>query len=162
LEDEMIMLKEFDRGDWGGMYRIARAYEPFAESVTPEQFNLVVARQEGWLVADGDELAGYVSLSDFRPLHSVILHATIRPEYHSRWITKSVLGTVFGHLFHPDRLDLVKVYSYAVYGVTYAAAKALDQMGFKRIGVDRKGLMVGGQCYDTIRYEMLREECPYV
>jgi RimJ/RimL family protein N-acetyltransferase len=156
-------MRFFTEEDKGVMFRLAKAHEPFTEHVTPDMFLARIADQEGWIFEDDGQLVGYLTLSTFQPLHSALIHATIRPEYRGLWIGMSNLRAVFGHLFNGDCLDLEKVYAYAVVGETYPAAKLLDSLGFQREGLDRRGLkLVDGRVFDLVRYGMLREECPWI
>lgn len=149
---------------------IIQQYEPFAEKVTMEQMVGALRVQEGWSIWDSDSdstssrCIGYVSLSNFRILHSVTIHATIHPDYHKKWIrSKRLLHFLFNYLFGEDGLSLIKVYSYAVPFRTYRAAKLLDALGFQREGIDRwGGITPTGELYDIVRYGMLKSECKWL
>jgi len=159
----MIELRPFTRNDIPAMFKIAKEHEPFAEFVGPEQAVASLLRQEGWVFCENGVVVGHVTLSDFRVLHSVLLHATIIPACRGKCISARALRTIFGRLFDPDSLDLVKVYAYAVMGKTYQAARTLDDLGFSREGVDRHGLVLpDGRMFDILKYAMLREECPWI
>ena len=137
--------------------------EPFSKGLSMEQLSLVLSRSEGWAVMDGNAVIGAISLSAFRPLHSVMLNATITRAYHGSWLSLRVLRQVYEHLFSPDGLDLRKVYSYAIPWKTFDAAKLLTDMGFRVWGVDKAGGMApDGECFDVVGYEMLREDCPWI
>lgn len=160
----MSGIRELTVNDLPELYPIIVENEPFMENIG---YDLVVREfknREGWaIINDDNQIVGCITVSDFVPLLKATLHVCISKEYRGTWATLHVLRTIFGHMFRPDRLCLRKVYGYAIPYVTYDAAKFLTDMGFRVWGIDsRGGMTLDGKYYDIIRYEMLREECPWI
>jgi RimJ/RimL family protein N-acetyltransferase len=159
----MPYLKPLSPNDYALLYPIITANEPFAEKTSLQAMVLALAQQEGWTVWDGDKIIGVISLSNFRVLHSVMIHVVLDKAYIRKWASRQMVRQVFHYLFSPDLLDLVKVYSYAIPGVTTDVERQLEQLGFKEEGIDRKGFVApNGECFDMVNYSMLKEECKWI
>jgi RimJ/RimL family protein N-acetyltransferase len=170
-----IILKELNTDHMPLIYDIIRREQPFSAGLIPQQFAEMYNGCEGWVVIDQSLLTqdtqtftlgivGVVMLTNFQPLHCATMHAVIDHNYHGKWLNKEIIRDVFRYLFLD--LQLIKVRSYVIYGVTYRAAKALDSLGFKREGIDRRGCIVwDGKSYtpyDIVNYGLLREECRWL
>ena len=48
----------------------------------------------GWVLFDENRLIGCVSLSNYCPNSDIVIHATIYPEYHGKWINRKLLKEI--------------------------------------------------------------------
>jgi len=156
-------LRELTREDYRVLVPIFKQELPFGDKLRDERILADLSASEGWAVVDSDsgEVVGAVTINGLCPLHYCTIHAAIKREYWGAWRSEQDLRMVYRHLF--VTLDLVKVKSYAIYGVTYHAAKCLDSMGFKVEGIDRcGGRTPDGKVFDVVLYGLLREECKWI
>ena len=145
------------------LYPIAVREEIAGQHLSPADFASMYSAREGWTLTKNGKVIGAITLSNFRPLHSVILHTMVDSAHHSRWANRTLLRQAFGYVFGDNGLGLRKLYAYAIMGRTYKAAKMLTALGFRVIGLDTcGGVALDGAFYDVINYEMMREDCRWM
>lgn len=143
------------------LYDIAMRAEPYSSDIDFEQFAKIMSKRQGFVVvaASGD-LAGCVSFSDYVPEAGILIHCAIDAKYQKRWVTKKILKTVWGYVF--DTLNLPRVSSYCIKGLSENAGEFLLRIGFKQEGIIRKGFRHLDGLHDVMLFGMLREECKWV
>jgi RimJ/RimL family protein N-acetyltransferase len=163
MDSESAHLKIFCSDDFPLLHPILVREEPFGKSVTLNQMHVIFAGHEGWTIWSGNRLVGAITLSNFRMLHSVVVHAVVDRELHGRWATRRILKQMFNYVFGDNYLCLHKLYAFAIPHHTYQAAKLLTDLGFTVWGVDKcGGVAPDGSHYDVINYELLREDCKWI
>lgn len=156
----MVKIIELQPDHINSLYDVCLEAEGNGAGMTLLAFISMMNQREGWAIFNNDKLIGSITLSDFVPKLDIILHCSILKEYHGRWLNRKILNTVYGRIF--NELELPKVSSYSISGVTDKAEKLLKAMGFEQDGKLRKGAMVSGEYYPLKIFTMLREECRWI
>lgn len=139
-----------------GLYDVTKALE-FSGCSDFDQFVSRFENMTGFVVvADDGKLAGCISFDSYVPSLDVMIHIFIGKEYRGQWRTGEIAKQVFDYLF--DTLMLPRASCVSFPGLTDAAAKMIDSLGFKLEGIKRKGLLYEGQYYDVRMYGLLKEE----
>ena len=121
---------------------------------TTQEFIDEFSSYGGWAVIHKDKVIGYIILSGHIPYFDVAVHCSVLPEYHSKWMTRTIYKTVFNHVF--DELKLPRCSSWLFEG--YSNPTFLERLGFKHEGTRRNGYMVGTKLVDVQSYGMLPDE----
>lgn len=142
------------------LYPIIRKADPFSDAMSIELMATKYMTCEGWLIKEDKKIIGAISMTNFRPLHSAAIHVAIDPSYHGKWVNRNILREIGTYVFVD--LDLVKLYSIAVPGITEGAAKMLTGLNFKPIGFDESGgILPDGSMCDIINFALKREDCKW-
>ena len=142
------------------LYRACCAAENIQDEVTLFDFKGIMLQREGWSVISGDTIIGCVSYSNYAPGLDIILHSFVHPAFHGKWLSRSMLRTIFEKPFL--HLGLDRVTGYSISGETDKAGRLLEHLGFTQEGVIRKGASKHGRKFDLVLYGMLREECRWL
>lgn len=143
------------------LFRILLIAEPYHEpDMTMEHFKMVTNRRTAWTVRSEDRIIGCVSYGEYMPGVDITLHVYIDPEFHGRWMSRSVLRTGFRFPF--ISLDLPRVSGFCLVGLSDHAGNSLERLGFAPEGVRRKACMVMNKLWDVKLFGMLREECRWL
>ena len=119
------------------------------------QLDSVLLQREGFvLVANNGKLVGAIMISDYTPGSDAIVHCSVLPEYHRRWLTRSIYKQVFDFVF--DTMGLDRCTGYVIDGLTPEGFH--ERLGFKYVGRLRRLIMAKGEKRDLIMYDMLKEE----
>ena len=113
------------------------------------------SQREGFVLENkGGEVIGHITVSDYIPLLEAIIHASVLPEYKSRWLTKSIYKRVFDFVFND--LECRRAVGRAFAG--YTDLHFHQRLGFTLEGILRDGLLIRGQYSDILIYSMLPSE----
>ena len=145
-----------------GFYEVAKAEEPFAAEMAPTlaHFRAGMGGLEGFALLDGETVVGGITFTAHVPLVDVLIHAVVSRKARGRWLTREVLGTVFGYCF--TDLELPRVSAYALPGLTAEAEWLLLKMGFRLEGVKEAAALLPDGYHDVILFGMLRSRCPWI
>lgn len=124
------------------------------------EFRKMMNKREGWVFEEDGKLIGAVTLSDYEEGLNVIIHATINPEYHGRWLKKDEIYEVFTYCF--CELMVERVTGMSVPGVSDDAGKLLLAFGFQKEGIMRNACRMNGRLHDVVLYGFLRDECRWI
>lgn len=113
------------------------------------------SQREGFVLLNSqDKVVGHVTFSDYAVRLDVIIHCSVLPEYHSRWLTKSIYKQVFDNVF--DELQCVRASGWAIEGLTDLTFH--ERLGFQKEGIYRNGLRIRDKYYNIHRFGMLAHE----
>jgi RimJ/RimL family protein N-acetyltransferase len=160
MVDEMRTLTPLNPSHYPVLYEIAKAHDPSCRAESLDHYINIMEHQDGWVVANGDEIIGCISFSDYKPDLDVIAHCFMHSDWHGRWITEEILKTYFGYAF--NELNVRRVSTFSIVGRTDKAAMFIMSLGFRMEGVVRKVALYGGEYHDVAIFGMLREECRWV
>jgi RimJ/RimL family protein N-acetyltransferase len=119
-------------------------------------FDAILATREGFVLMDSQgRIKGAITYSDYRPGDDIIVHCTVHPDSHSRWLTKQIYKQVFDHVF--VTLDLPRCSGYRISG-TGTPDTFHRRLGFKHEGIVRVSVRVQDERRDVHLYGMLRNE----
>lgn len=156
----MSWLVEMAPSHYRELYDVLKEHDPTFDADSFEQFACIFSSLSGWSVVEGDKVIGMIALSHHTPGHDIMIHFCVDPEYRGRWVTRSILRTLFGHIF--GTLELVRATTLLVVGLNdESLRKVTEHLGFKAEGLTRKGIKIKGQFMDVITFGMLREECKW-
>lgn len=156
-----MKMRPLVEADYPALWEIVQVEEPFADRLIYDEFVRAMRIREGFTVLNNTgEIVGYVAFSCFIPGCAITLNATIKKEFHGRWLNRQILWQMFDFPF--NKLGLVRVSSFAFEGVTERAARGLMQIGFIWEGRSRKAFKVAGNFYNVLHFGMLREECRWI
>ena len=146
-------------------YEVAKAEEPFAAEMAPTLAHFraslsQVGGLDGFALLDGEALIGGVTFTAHVPLVDVLIHAVVSRKARGRWLTREVLGAVFGYCF--TDLELPRVSAYALPGLTAEAEWLLLKMGFRLEGVKEAAALLPDGYHDVLLFGMLRSRCPWI
>ena len=145
-----------------GFYAVAKAEEPFAEDMAPTlaHFRAGMGALEGFALLDGETVVGGITFTSHVPLVDVLIHAVVSKRLKGRWLTREILGTVFGYCF--TDLELPRVSAYALPGLTADAEWLLLKMGFRLEGVKECAALLPDGYHDVLLFGMLKGRCPWL
>lgn len=156
----MSRLVEMNSSHYRELYDVLKEHDPTFDADSFEQFASIFDALSGWVVVENEKVVGMIALSHHTPSHNIMIHFCVAPELRGRWVTRSVLRTLFGHVF--GALGLVRATTLLIVGINdESLAKVTEHLGFKMEGIVRKGIKVKGQFMDVITFGMLREECKW-
>jgi RimJ/RimL family protein N-acetyltransferase len=147
-------------------YAVAKAEEPFAAQMAPTlaHFRATIAGAgglEGFALLTGDdEVVGGVTFTAHVPLVDVLIHAAVSKRVRGRWLTREVLGIVFGYCF--TDLELPRVSAYSIPGLHAESEWVLTKMGFRLEGVKQCASLLPDGYHDVWLFGMLRASCPWI
>ena len=157
----MAKLVDLKPEHYQDLYRVVMISEPYMSVFSFTQFaSAMRTKYEGWVVVDNDLVIGSVLYSDFSPQLDILLHVTIDPRCHGRWVTRGMLRQAFDVPF--NTLMLPRVSGYCVVGVSDYTGLMLQRLGFKEEGIKRKSTIIGDNIRDVKIFGMLREECRWI
>lgn len=142
------------------IYEIAMSSEPWTTGMSFEQFVSVMQKREGYVLVHQDKVIGCISFSDYSPLSSILIHATIETRHQKKWATKNILKQIFQYVF--DTLELPRLSGISIVGMSDSAGEFLIKLGFKEEGIIRKGLRLPDGYYNLKMFGMLKEECKFI
>jgi RimJ/RimL family protein N-acetyltransferase len=149
-----VRLEKYEYRHNAELFEVAKLSEPW-HKYHRAQFDAAFAAREGFvLVANDGALAGCIMVSDYFPGVDAMVHCTVAPEYHTRWLTKSIYKEVFDFVF--VTLDLHRCGGYVIDGMTPQGFH--ERLGFKQVGIMRQLITIEGEKHDLILYDMLKEE----
>jgi RimJ/RimL family protein N-acetyltransferase len=148
-----------------GFYEVAKAEEPFAAEMAPTLAHFRATIQgagglDGFALMNGDELVGGVTFTAHVPLVDVLIHAVVSKRVRGRWLTREILGTVFGYCF--TDLELPRVSAYALPGLNAESEWLLLKMGFRLEGVKECAALLPDGYHDVCLFGMLKGRCPWL
>lgn len=156
----MSYLEEMRPDHYPALYEILREHDPTFDADSYDQFVCIFNGLSGWTVMKGGKVIGMIALSHHTPGHNIMVHFFVDPECRGRWVTRSILRTLFGHIF--GTLGLVRATTLLVVGFNdESLRKVTEHLGFTAEGKTRKGIKIKGQFMDVITFGMLREECKW-
>ena len=117
-------------------------------------FDASLAGREGFVVVSGGKIAGCITFSDYNPDADITIHCSIHPEYHKRWLTKTIYKQVFDFPF--VTLGLKRCSGYIISGCTPIGFH--ERLGFKEEGIRRQAVVINGTPRDIYLYGMLESE----
>lgn len=136
------------------LYDICNTTDPWAERSIKEH-NEFFSSCGGWVIKHKDKVVGYIVLMNHRPYMDIAVHCSVLPEYHGKWMTKSIYKHVFNHIF--EELKVPRCSSWRIGELSNKTF--LDRLGFKAEGTIRKGFITSdGIWHDVYLYGMLPEE----
>src|SRR6266540_2683126 len=98
------------------LYPIYQQSEPWAEH-TRITFDSQMSTAEGFTLVNGDgKICGAIMFSQYRPGSDIVIHCSVHPDYHKRWLTKEIYKRVFSYVF--DYLELPRCSGFAIDGLT--------------------------------------------
>lgn len=156
---KLIPLKE---EHYRALFKVVQIAEPFGDPATFDEFFEAMESRTGFVVcnAEGDVI-GSVTYDNYVPSVDIVLHVTVLPEFHGRWINRSILKQTFSYPFID--LDLRRLSGFSIKGVTDKGGETLERLGFQPEGNKREGVLLSdGKYHDLILYGMLREECKWL
>ena len=151
----MVELIPLERKHYAALAAIQQQAEPYV-TVSPVTFGSIMSKREGFTLVDQGEPVGCVSFSDHEPLSNIIIHAFIRPDYRSRWLSRTILKQV--HDFPFVDLNLPRVTGISIVGLTLHNDTLLTTCGFLHEGTMRQATRINGTLHDVRLYGLLREE----
>ncbi|MFA5377094.1 MAG: GNAT family protein [Dehalococcoidia bacterium] len=155
------ILKPLDRADFEGLYKIVVEEEPFGNAITFEHFKLKMYNRDGWTFWKRDALIGALTLFDFEPFLNMSVHAVVDKRYKRRWVNRAMLKQMFSYAFKD--LELRRLSSFWILGLTDDAGKLLYDLGFEIEGITRRGFRdPNGNFHDVANFGMLSEECKWM
>jgi RimJ/RimL family protein N-acetyltransferase len=147
--------------------RVPRAFDtPDAEEWLLERGEMAAEGSGlGWAVADpaDDRLVGYVGAGDISAGRGAELGWWTHPDARGRGVTTEACGLVVRHCFRPDGAGGLGLQRLHVdVGVGNAASiRVAEANGFRRVGLERRGLLLGdGSLTDRVVLDLLAEEVP--
>jgi RimJ/RimL family protein N-acetyltransferase len=153
----MKYLKPLHYDDYPAIFEIVKAEEPFSGDITFDKMKMELIQSDGWTVWDDDLLIGAFILSNFLPFHNVMLNVVINKEHQKKLLNLNMLKQGFFYIFNV--LNVRRISSYAIPGVTDEAAKNLYRLGFDLEGFTPcGGMRPSGEFYNVANYGMLREK----
>ena len=121
---------------------------------TDDEFFAVFSQFTGWAIIHEGLVVGYIVLSDYKPYRDVSVHVSVLPEYHRRWLTRSIYNEVFGFIFEYLRVPRCSSWTFGSMG----APEFLKRLGFKYEGTVRSSYIHRGEWIDTHLFGMLPNE----
>jgi RimJ/RimL family protein N-acetyltransferase len=106
-------------------------------------------------VFSDSEIIGTISFSEYPEVDCPVMHVTVVPEFHGRWINRSIAKTIAEYFF--KELGLPKAACISIEGVTVKAGETAKRLGFKATGRDF--------FVNDVRvrvYEMTKDECRWL
>ncbi len=156
-----MYLKPLKEEDYRQLFEVSKKSEPFAKYLIYDQYAEVMRKQEGFTVRNTEgDIVGSVTFSDFIPTVDMVLHTTILPKYHGWWLTRKMLKQIFSFPF--VYLDLPRLSSYSIGGLTDVGGYTLERVGFTCEGVRRNLAKLNGSYHDLVLYGMMREDCRWL
>jgi len=155
-----MKLETMTKEHYKDIYDIAISSEPWTTGMTLEQFTAPMQKREGYVLIHKDKVIGCVSFSDYTPLSSILIHATIDTKYQGKWATKNILKQIFQYVF--EILELPRLSGISIVGMSDKAGEFLLRLGFKEEGCIRKGMRLTNGYYDLKMFGMLKEECKFI
>jgi RimJ/RimL family protein N-acetyltransferase len=142
------------------LYEVLREHDPTFDVDSYDQFVCIFNGLSGWTVMRDGMVIGMIALSHHTPGHDIMIHFCVDPGHRGRWVTRTALKTLFGHIF--TTLGLVRATTLLVVGLNDEALRRVtEHLGFRAEGKTRKGIKIKGQFMDVITFGMLREECKW-
>ena len=105
------------------------------------------------------KLVGLISFSDYFPGVSVMIHMVFDPE-HKEAMNRRVIRHIFDYAF--NKLNVHRVNTYSIKGVTDGVVKFIKRVGFVREGCLREAVELADGLFDLILYGMLRKDCQWL
>lgn len=140
---------------YGELMEVAKLAEPWM-FIHRASFDSIMSGREGFVLIDAaGSVQGAVTFSDYRPADDIIVHCSVHPEYHRRWLTKEIYRQVFDYVF--VTLELHRCSGFRIDG-TGTPETFHERLGFKLEGVVRQGVRVQGERRDIYLYGMLKDE----
>lgn len=137
------------------LMEIVKVSEPWMY-VHRAAFDAILATREGFVLIDSlGRVKGAITYSDYRPGTDIIVHCTVHPDSHRKWLTKKIYQTVFDHVF--VTLNLPRCSGYRISG-TGTPDTFHERLGFKLEGVIRQGVKVKDKLQNVNLYGLLRDE----
>ncbi|MFZ4856135.1 MAG: GNAT family N-acetyltransferase [Desulfuromonadaceae bacterium] len=119
-------------------------------------FDAILGGREGFVLVDAaGRIKGAITYSDYRPGVDVIVHCTVHPDCHRKWLTKKIYTQVFDHVF--VTLGLHRCSGHRVSG-TLTPDTFHERLGFVHEGTIRQGARIQGELQDVFIYGMLKED----
>lgn len=154
-----MRLEVMESKHYKALYEIQQRAKPNRFNAGYDEFVSLMEERQGYVVVANDgRLAGYICFSDYDPGLNILIHCTIDPEFQGRWaIKRDMYRDVFSYPF--VTLDLPRVSSYSIEGVTDKAGRFLEGLGFKLEGIIRNGAKGQDGALCNVRlYGLLKEE----
>ena len=113
------------------------------------------SQREGFVVVNNkNEIVGHITFSDYIVKLEVTIHCSILPEYHKRWLTRSIYKECFDYVF--NELECVRASGFAIEGINDLTFH--QRLGFSWEGCYRMGFRHWDKYYNLHRYGMLSHE----
>lgn len=149
-----MRLEKYEYRHNAELFEVMKISEPWA-NYHRAQFDAVMQKREGFVLVDNEgKIAGCIVISDFYPGIDAMVHCSVLPKYHRRWLTRSIYKQVFDYIF--ETLGLDRCSGYIVDGMTPRWFH--ERLGFKYVGCQRKLFPVNGVKKDVFIFDMLKEE----
>jgi len=142
------------------LFHIVSEYEPGGSSLSYDMVAFTFRNQEGFVIVNDDKVIGYLTLSHITPLCDAILHNVVKTEYRGKWMTRDIIKKIFDFIF--NTLELQRVSSFSIIGITDEVDNVLEKLGFVQEGIKRNIHKLNGNYYDVKLYGMLRSECKWI
>jgi RimJ/RimL family protein N-acetyltransferase len=155
----VIDIIPISRKDYPALFKLAKEIEPYKDFRYYDHFCQEMDNRYGFGYWDGVDLIGYILYSDFIPCVSVVMHAGFRADRRdgmSRRVIKQALGYAF------NDLDVHRIASYSIDGVTDEVSKFLLGIGFRDEGSMRGAVKFSQDRFDLTVYGMLKDECVWI
>lgn len=135
------------------LYDITMITDTWVTRTIPE-FMDTFSRYGGWAIKHNNIVVGYIALMNHIPNRDIVIHCSVLPEYHTKWLTKSIYTTVFNYIF--DELKVARCSSWTI--EKFKNGNFLERLGFTHEGTVRKGFAINGKLVDLFGYGMLPDE----
>lgn len=151
-----MTMKQLHDAYFPALYAIMKLSPADAAGQTYGQFYRAMKERTGFIIIDRERIVGAVTFSDLVEGSDVVIHALIHPDYHNRWITKSMCKIILHYPF--SVLKATRISAPICVNFHPEAAKLVERLGFVEEGVLRKRLPVNGELYDIKLFGMLHED----
>jgi len=149
-----MKLADIEHKHFQSLFEITSICEPWW-GLDRNTCDRLFSQREGFvLLNNNQEVVGHVTFSDYGPKMDVMIHCSVLPEYHTKWLTKSIYKQVFDRVFID--LECVRASGWAAVGLNDLTFH--ERLGFKIEGIHRKSLRIHNKYYDVLKFGMLAEE----
>ena len=136
------------------LYPVYCAAEPW-NGYDRINFDSQLSGKEGFTLVDHNgNLCGAIMFDMYRPGDDIVIHCSVHPDYHKRWLTRTIYKQVFGYCF--DFLELPRCSGFAVEGLTDPTFHL--RLGFKPEGCIRDAVFKAGRRRSLFLLGMLANE----
>ena len=147
-------LETLEQKHFKKLFRITSKCEPWW-GLDRNTSDRLFAKREGFVVVtEAGETVGHITFDSYIPQLEVVIHACILPEFHGKWLTRSIYKKVFDRVF--NELECQRAVGLVYDGLT--DPEFHPALGFKFEGTARRGLRVGTEYKDIHWYSMLPHE----
>lgn len=122
-------------------------------------FMEIMKKRTGFTICDGEIPVGCILYENIIKGHNANIHCFIDPEYHGRWLNRTILKHVFDYVFNDH--DVHRITSIQNDLTNKNAEELILWLGFKTEGIIRQGYKFRDSLYNLKIYGLLKEERRY-